>query len=125
MLNAEQVKDDSWREELNHKYGWMAGRHGLSFEHGGGWRFLIGDLLQRIGATLSDEEKLDFQVTQIKEKFGTLRCYVFNGNDRIHALVDAAESASEITCDVCAGRGRLRNSGWISVRCDEHVDYRG
>ncbi len=125
MLNAEQVKDDSWREELNRKYGWMGGRHGLTFEHGGGWRFLIGDLLQRIAATLTDEEKQDFQVTQIKEKYGTLRLHSYAGSDRIDALVDAAEQASEITCDVCAARGRIRNDGWVSVRCDEHVAWRG
>lgn len=124
MLNAEQVKDDSWREELNHKFGWMGSRHGLSFECSGGWRFLLGDLLQRIAATLTNEEKQDFQVTQVKEKFGTLRFYTYAGNERVDALVESAEHASEITCDVCAGRGRLRNSGWVSVRCDEHVDYR-
>lgn len=125
MLSADQIKDGSWRDELNAKYGWMGGRHGLSFESGGGWRFLLGDLLQRISATLSDEEKQEFQISQIKEKFGTLRVHTYAESDRIDMLVDAAERASEITCDVCGGRGRLRNSGWIYVRCDEHVDYKG
>ncbi|MPR07802.1 hypothetical protein [Microvirga tunisiensis] len=124
-MSADQIKDSTWREELNERFGWMGGRHGLSFECGGGWRFLLDDLLQRMAATLSDEERQDFQVTQIKEKLGTLRCHVFNGNDRVDALIDSAENASEITCDVCGGRGRLRNSGWLTVRCDEHVDYRG
>lgn len=125
MLNADQIKDSTWRDELNERFGWMGGRHGLSFECGGGWRFLLGDLLQRIAATLSDEEKQEFQISQIKEKFGTLRFYTYGGSDRIDALVESAERASEITCDVCAGRGRIRNSGWVSVRCDEHVDYKG
>jgi hypothetical protein len=125
MLSADQIKDRTWEAELNEKYGWMGGGHGLSFEHGSGWQFLIGNLLQRIAATLTDEEKHEFQVSQIKQKFGTLRFYAYGGSERIDALVESAECASEITCDVCGGRGRLRNSGWISVRCDEHVDYRG
>jgi hypothetical protein len=124
MLSDDQIVDDSWREDLNAKFGWMAGKHGLSFECRGGWRFILGDLLQRISATLTDEEKVGFQVGQVKEKYGSLRFYAYGGSDRIDALVDAAERASEITCEICGGMGRLRREGWLTVRCDEHVDYK-
>jgi hypothetical protein len=126
MLSEEQIKDDSWRDELSKRFGWMSPRGGLYFECTGGWRFLLKDLLERIEATLvTPEERESFQVTQVKEKFGTLRFYYSGGDDRIDRLVAAAEAASGITCDVCGGRGRTQGKGWISTRCEAHTNWRG
>jgi len=126
MLSEEQIRDDGWREELNKRHSWMGGKYGLHFEHLGGWRFLMKDLLERIEATLvTPEERGGFQVSQIKEKFGALRFYSYGGDDRIDRLVASAEAASGITCDVCGGRGRTQGRGWISTRCEKHEDWRG
>ncbi len=65
MLSEEQIRDDGWREELNKRHSWMGGKYGLHFEHLGGWRFLMKDLLERIEATLvTPEERGGFQVSQ-------------------------------------------------------------
>jgi hypothetical protein len=99
--------------------GWLA------FEVLGGWRFIMRDLLERIDATLrTDEERESFYISQVKEKYGTLAVY-HNGDARIESLVDAAEAASRITCDVCGGRGRLQGRGWLSVRCTAHENWTG
>lgn len=123
MLNEAQIKDRGWESDLNNKFGWMGGGY-LSFECSGGWRFLLGDLLRRIDLALEGEERESFQVSQIKEKFGTLRFY-HNGGERIERLVETAEKLSETTCDVCGSGGRLQGKGWVSVRCQAHEDWRG
>jgi len=125
MLTEDMIKDDSWREELDRKFGWMGGEHGLFFECLGGWRFILRDLLERIDATLTDrEDRGAFRISQVKQKFAELRVH-HNGDDRIDRIVQAAEAASHITCDVCAARGRVQGKGWLSTRCAAHVDWRG
>jgi len=125
MLTDDVIKDHGWREELNRRFGWMGGEHGLYFECLGGWRFVLKDMLERIDATLTDPEKREvFRISQIKEKFGEFRVY-HNGDDRIDRIVDAAEAASHITCDVCADRGWTQGAGWISTRCSKHSGWRG
>jgi len=125
MLTNEEIGDSSWREELNRRFGWMGGEHGLWFECLGGWRFILKDTLERIDATLTDpEDREAFRISQIKEKWGELRvghC----GDERIDRIVQAAEAASHITCDVCAGRGRVQGKGWLMTRCQAHEEWRG
>ncbi|WP_457090585.1 hypothetical protein [Microvirga sp. P5_D2] len=126
MLTNEMIADSSWREELNKRFGWMGGEHGLYFECMGGWRFILKDFFERVEATLvTPEEREGFRISQIKEKFGSARVHFHGGDDRIDRLVAAAEAASEITCDVCGGRGRLQGKGWLSTRCEAHTDWKG
>lgn len=58
---------------------------------------------------------------QVKEKFGTLRFYIDNGNDTAHALVDFAEAMSETTCEHCGNKGTLYPLGWVRTLCREHA----
>jgi hypothetical protein len=57
---------------------------------------------------------------QVKEKFGGLRFYYDGGDSYVEGLVAMAESMSYRTCDVCGNPGKTNNSGWISVRCEQH-----
>jgi hypothetical protein len=123
VLTCEEIKDESWRDELNERFGWMSGGF-LYFECLGGWRLILRDLLERIDATLTeDEERQAFHISQIKEKYGTASVG-HNGDERVDRLVDAAEAASRMTCDICGGRGRLQGKGWLSVRCIQHENGR-
>lgn len=126
MLTDDMIRDDSWRDELDKRFGWM-GEHGLYFECLGGWRFILKDFFERVEATLATpEEREGFRISQVKEKWGSLRIHCTLVDDRIDRLVAAAESASEVTCDVCGGRGRSTGKcGWISTRCEKHTDWRG
>jgi hypothetical protein len=58
---------------------------------------------------------------QVKEKFGTLRFYYDGGDDYVRGMVTLADNLSEVTCEVCGAPGKIRDKGWVSVRCDEHV----
>ena len=59
-------------------------------------------------------------VSQIKEKFGTLRFYYHGGDDYIHGLEAMAESMSAVICEECGKPGKLRSGGWVRTLCDEH-----
>jgi len=77
---------------------------------------------QRLGLkALVRHPNTGFAVGQVKEKFGTLRYYC-PGNDRIYRLIGMAETLSEVTCEDCGKRGKLRNKGgWLSTMCDAHA----
>lgn len=62
---------------------------------------------------------LDIIATQVKEKFGTLRFYVYvdGGDEEVFRLIDAAEQESATICELCGAPGTLVMKGWGSTRC--------
>jgi hypothetical protein len=103
------------------------------FNHGDGW-FNIIDCLS---ATITDamrnhpgkkhlsreefNEKVQVRVAQVKEKFGTLRFYVNNGNREISSVIILAEMLSGRTCEYCGCEGTRRGGGWVKTLCDSCV----
>jgi hypothetical protein len=61
-------------------------------------------------------------VTQVKEKFGTLRFYYDGGDECIDGMVRMAEAMSAVTCEVCGDVGKLRGRGWYYTSCNEHAN---
>lgn len=57
---------------------------------------------------------------QVKEKFGGLRFYANNCDDRASSLISFAELMSETTCEVCGRRGKITGPGWLRCLCKEH-----
>ncbi|MFI6688014.1 hypothetical protein [Streptomyces sp. NPDC050485] len=96
---------------------------------GPGWHYL----LQRLHQDLFDLAP-DYQLDSLASRFGGLRIHLadrfdedgeFDGDfaDRAGALVDAAEAASETTCEMCGQPGRPRFHGdqtrtWIVTVCE-------
>lgn len=87
----------------------------FGFEVGDGWFGLIKTLLEEIKCLKPGP---DFEIAQVKEKFGGLRFYNHQGDDKIDAVVSFAENLSYLICEQCGGRGKTNESGWISVMCD-------
>lgn len=95
----------------------------FGFECGDGWFKILLDLSSRIYCYLHVKGKKylnSFQVTQVKEKFGTLRYYYDGGDKQINRLVNEAEKASETTCEVCGAEGKTRGKGWYVTLCLRH-----
>lgn len=95
----------------------------FGFECGDGWFSLIDAacaLIQRhINATATDQ----LIATQLKEKFGGLRFYYWQGDDYEASVVDLAELLSLHVCEICAAPGKTVSlSGWMQTRCTEHED---
>ena len=111
----------------------------FGFEHGGGWFDIIWELslkieeeLKKIEAETNEREKLKkelrssedgFNVTQVKEKFGTLRFYTSWATDGIMEAIDEAENKSAHTCEICGKEAVLcARGGWWATRCPEHAN---
>lgn len=109
----------TWQEELDAKRLKAAGWYGCVAPDG--WQNLI----------LETDEMLayidpDYEITQVKEKFGTLRYYFESEKTGLeakimNAIVDAAEQKSARICQVCGKYGEIRDTGWIATLCDTCV----
>jgi len=90
------------------------------FECGDGWFSLIDHLCGCIQSYIDLNEKEQVIVSQVKEKFGTLRFYYDYGDDYIAGMVRFAEYQSGSICEECGEPGTLDHSGWITCRCEKH-----
>lgn len=91
-----------------------------------GWYDLLNGLFAIIESSIEYDfpaEKRDqIYATQIKEKFGTLRVYMYGLNDRISGAIDMAELYSGLVCEVCGNKGSLVHIGnWVQTLCE--TDY--
>lgn len=84
-----------------------------------GWYDLIYNLCEDI-MTYQDTEN-PVVATQIKEKFGGLRFYIYGGNDAIDDLITIAGDASYNICERCGSTDDIHqtNTGWIKTICSE------
>jgi hypothetical protein len=97
-----------------------------SFQCRSGWLPLIERLMQELYVAGFDKEL--YRVTQIKEKFASLRFYIHSTEPDsarqrlIHALIDVACEVSCGICEVCGRGGTLWIDGgyWTTV-CPAHV----
>lgn len=94
-----------------------AGSRAMWVESGPGWWPILLKLDQDIAKLAPD-----YQVLQVKEKFGGLRYYIggvpADVSDSVYALIDAAERESYQTCEECGEPGHERGGGWIKTLCD-------
>lgn len=90
--------------------------HDFLNDVGPGWRPLVKPLLGLAA-------RLGIEVTQVKEKFGTLRFYVVGFNAmgaELEKQIDAAEHLSGITCEECGAYGYTAGPGWLKTYCEQH-----
>jgi len=85
-----------------------------------GWYTLLYKLCLDIDKELKRMDTRNFEVVQVKQKFGGLRVYVHGSNEAIHELISKAENESFKTCELCGKKGRTRPSGWIMTVCTKH-----
>lgn len=97
----------------------------FGFSYADGWFDLTKELLLLINWRLKGLEekgkKIEFEIVQMKEKFGGLRCY-FNGHDDgfIDGVVMMAEHMSTTICEFCGNKGKLQSpTGWMFTLCDK------
>jgi hypothetical protein len=92
-------------------------------ECGNGWFDVLWRLCEDIEKLNPPEE---FEVTQVKEKFGSLRFYTWSSTDEIEDRIEKAERESGKTCEWCGKFGKRRDKGWIVTMCngcyEEYLD---
>jgi hypothetical protein len=99
----------------------------FGFDCGRGWLPLIDKFCQELEKLLEGKYpgyktgKPSFEITQIKEKYGSLRIYTNFTNDDIEALIEKYEALSLKTCEECGEKGSPRNiiKGWIRTLCNK------
>lgn len=95
-----------------------------------GWTGFVEQLLMDLNKIPGWDNKY---ISQIKEKFGTLRFYINFGDEdgtpatfdhkEVDKLIDAAEALSASVCEVCGGRGELESvRGWVRTVCKKHLE---
>jgi hypothetical protein len=94
------------------------------FTHDDGWFDILWRLcedLEPLVAEFEQESGSQFEVLQVKEKFGGLRFYVnCRRNETICQRIGIATDESFRTCEVCGQPGTLRKARCIKTLCDEH-----
>jgi len=124
--NEQKLGTHERRRALQDKYEFLRPQdimHGLmafGFECGNGWLGILEELFSKIDEVVKRDKIKDFQVIQVKEKFGDLRVYVYGGNEEIAKLISDAEEQSIKTCEKCGFSGELQKIGrWYTTLCDK------
>jgi hypothetical protein len=96
---------------------------GRGFAHGNGWFDILWRLFEDLEPLVANFEQASgnqFEVVQVKEKFGGLRVYVNDANDAIRQHIEAAIQESLHTCEVCGQLGKQHSGDWSRTLCEEH-----
>lgn len=115
--------NDRWRGRGDQSPGYIPPKNYTGYDGmvGPGWIPILDILAESLIALGWDRS-----VSQIKEKFGTLRFYANNTTEQMDYLIHDAELASAETCEFCGKTGRLRRGGWIKTLCDKcHEERHG
>lgn len=117
------------------KYPWLQCRNVWSGEKLGydfiwiddmpkGWKKAFGmKIVKEIDSVLGDFRN-EYQISQIKEKFGSLRWYD-NGApseiyDKLCKIIDKYEEISKHTCMICGKHGEIDyKESWLSPLCNK------
>jgi hypothetical protein len=97
----------------------------IGFDCGDGWFGLIWTLSQKIEnaarqAGLEPQSNAWPEVTQVKQKMGTLRFYLENPTETMTALICKAEQDSEKTCETCGNPGSTVRGFGVKTQCEMH-----
>lgn len=91
------------------------------FDCGDGWY----DIIDIVCLMLSQDPTHQPVVTQVKEKFGTLRFYVSSATDEQYNYISFAETMSGRICEECGAPGKLYGDGWLKTLCSVHAKEQG
>ena len=92
-----------------------------------GWRKAFGkQLIEEMEAEYNkydDEMKSEWNVLQIKEKYGELRIYVDPETRKMGEIINKYSLKSRTVCIECGAPAKQRsNHGWVDTMCDECYD---
>ena len=95
------------------------------FECIDGWYALLSGLCEEIMQYCKSYKREAPTASQVKEKFGSLRFYVWHANDDVYDIIDKYELQSQYVCEQCGKPGKVQElGGWYSCVCDGHfIDW--
>lgn len=85
-----------------------------------GWYRIIRSMCHALHVHFKNQQ-IEFEFTQVKEKYGGLRVYFFGGDAFVDGVVCMAEEMAYKTCEICGNPGTLCHAGvWLKTLCEEH-----
>lgn len=78
------------------------------FACGDGWYQILDDLSQELTNYLAEHPELDFEVVQVKSKFGTLRFHLNHRDAATEKMVELAQQRASTTCELTGNPVNLR-----------------
>jgi hypothetical protein len=101
----------------------------FGFEVGDGWGVILEELSDKLEELILKEPEYRrnfYRAIQVKEKYGSLRFYMYSSTDEMEELIREAEKKSEVTCEVCGVPAKIKKIGWmykcICDSCEEKKD---
>jgi len=131
VINIKQELEDSLAKEFEFmnqftRFDSSHSRFSIECEHGDGWYNLIYNLCKKIKEELEMYPDNEFQILQIKEKYGFLCIYATNIptspfiSTSIFDYIYETEIKSKNICEICGEKGKMRyDKNWFRVRCDK------
>ena len=84
-------------------------------------KFVTQEDIDEAKVKMDEEAERVPLVSQVKEKFGTLRFYIQSGTDTHYNYISFAEAMSGVTCETCGSPGKRLGRGWVYTSCKEHA----
>ena len=79
-----------------------------------GWHKLARKMIEECEAIYPE-----WKITDLKEKFGAIRCYDCGSPKEIQDIIDKYEAISARTCCCCGQPATKISTGWVLPWCDE------
>jgi hypothetical protein len=70
------------------------------FQCGDGWYQVLYDLSQELSDYLLEHPEIDFEVTQVKSKFETLRFHISYRDVETERMIERAQQRARTTCEI-------------------------
>lgn len=100
-------------EDYDYSYSWLD-------QMPAGWRTAFGEQMCTDIMKIIEEDAVDdFQILQIKEKFGELRLYYAPFSQKIEDIIQKYVEMSRKTCIRCGAPAIWESQGWIDYYCDK------
>ena len=107
-----------WTDEIveDYDYSWT-----LADDVDSGWKKLFLQMCEDILEPLIKANYLNkFRFTQIKEKYGTLRCYNNGAPNEVHKVIYKYEYMSQFVCIECGSTDAQEyDDGWVCPYCKD------
>lgn len=91
-----------------------------------GWRNAFGiQMCKEIKTALKKNNYLKkYRITQIKEKYGSLRWYDAGAPEEVYKIISKYEKISTKTCIICGKPAKYISKDWISPYCENCIGDR-